>query len=66
MMVTTHFMDEAEYCDRIALVYHGQIIASGSADDLKARIACDENPNPTMEQAFIGLVQAYDREHAHG
>lgn len=66
VMVTTHFMDEAEYCDRIALVYHGQIIASGSPDDLKARIACDENPNPTMEQAFIGLVQAYDREHAHG
>ncbi|AIJ06830.1 MULTISPECIES: ATP-binding cassette domain-containing protein [Edwardsiella] len=65
VMVTTHFMDEAEYCDRIALVYHGQIIASGSPDDLKARIAGDENPNPTMEQAFIGLVQAYDREHTH-
>ncbi|AOP43531.2 ATP-binding cassette domain-containing protein [Edwardsiella piscicida] len=66
VMVTTHFMDEAEYCDRIALVYHGQIIASGSPDDLKARIASDDNPNPTMEQAFIELVQAYDREHAHG
>ncbi|AOV96460.1 multidrug ABC transporter ATP-binding protein [Edwardsiella hoshinae] len=66
VMVTTHFMDEAEYCDRIALVYHGQIIATGSPDDLKARIASADIPNPTMEQAFIELVQAYDREHEHG
>ncbi|MGY0155398.1 ATP-binding cassette domain-containing protein [Edwardsiella tarda] len=66
VMVTTHFMDEAEYCDRIGLVYHGQIIATGSPDDLKARIASTDNPTPTMEQAFIELVQAYDREHEHG
>ncbi|WP_205437863.1 ATP-binding cassette domain-containing protein [Edwardsiella tarda] len=66
VMVTTHFMDEAEYCDRIGLVYHGQIIATGSPDDLKARIARADNPTPTMEQAFIELVQAYDREHEHG
>lgn len=65
VMVTTHFMDEAEYCDRIGLVYHGQIIATGSPDDLKARIASADNPTPTMEQAFIELVQAYDREHEH-
>ncbi len=30
VMVTTHFMDEAEYCDRIGLVYHGKLIASGT------------------------------------
>ena len=41
MMVTTHFMDEAEYCDRIALVYRGQLIAVGSPDELKARGALD-------------------------
>ncbi len=37
VMVTTHFMDEAEYCDRIGLVYHGKLIASGTPDALKAR-----------------------------
>jgi ABC-type multidrug transport system ATPase subunit len=37
VMVTTHFMDEAEYCDRIGLVYRGKLIASGTPDDLKAR-----------------------------
>ncbi|MBW7983702.1 ATP-binding cassette domain-containing protein [Enterobacillus tribolii] len=61
VMVTTHFMDEAEYCDRIGLVYRGKIIAAGSPDSLKQSIASPENPNPTMEQAFIELVQDYDK-----
>lgn len=62
VMVTTHFMDEAEYCDRIGLVYRGKIIAAGSPDQLKHSVASDDNPNPTMEQAFIELVQGYDKE----
>ncbi|CAI1536331.1 Uncharacterized ABC transporter ATP-binding protein YbhF [Serratia entomophila] len=62
VMVTTHFMDEAEYCDRIGLVYRGKIIAAGTPDDLKQQVARDDNPNPTMEQAFIELVQGYDEE----
>lgn len=61
VMVTTHFMDEAEYCDRIGLVYRGKIIASGSPDDLKQQVATADNLNPTMEQAFIDLVQSYDK-----
>ena len=31
VLVTTHFMDEAEYCDRISLIYRGQSIALGIA-----------------------------------
>lgn len=42
VMVTTHFMDEAEYCDRIGLVYRGKLLASGTPDDLKAQSANDE------------------------
>jgi ABC-2 type transport system ATP-binding protein len=56
VMVTTHFMDEAEYCDRIGLVFRGQLIANGTPDELKAMVATDENPDPSMEEAFIGLV----------
>lgn len=56
VMVTTHFMDEAEYCDRIGLVFRGQLIANGTPDELKAMVATEENPDPTMEDAFIGLV----------
>ncbi|MCC8375839.1 multidrug ABC transporter ATP-binding protein [Photorhabdus sp. HUG-39] len=62
VMVTTHFMDEAEYCDRIGLVFRGKLIAAGTPDDLKQWVATDENPDPSMEQAFIDLVVNYDEE----
>ncbi|HGJ5859045.1 ATP-binding cassette domain-containing protein [Arsenophonus nasoniae] len=61
VMVTTHFMDEAEYCDRIGLVYHGKIIAVGTPDELKSQIVTAENQDPSMEQAFISLILNYDR-----
>jgi ABC-2 type transport system ATP-binding protein len=57
VVVTTHFMDEAEYCDRIALIYRGRVVAAGTPDDLKNQAASAENPDPTMEDAFIGLVE---------
>ena len=60
VMVTTHFMDEAEYCDRIGLVYHGKLIAAGSPDELKQMVKSEDLPDPTMEDAFIGLVKNYD------
>ncbi|CDL83103.1 ATP-binding cassette domain-containing protein [Xenorhabdus szentirmaii] len=62
VMVTTHFMDEAEYCDRIGLVFRGKLIAAGTPDELKQLVATDERPNPSMEDAFIDLVVNYDKE----
>lgn len=64
ILVTTHFMDEAEYCDRISLIYRGKSIALGSPDELKARVASADNPDPTMEDAFIALVEGSEREAA--
>ena len=58
VLVTTHFMEEAEYCDRIGLVYRGRVIALGTPDELKRSVATAELPNPTMEDAFIKLVEA--------
>jgi len=66
VLVTTHFMDEAEYCDRISLIYRGRSIALGSPDELKASVATTENPNPTMEDAFIALVQASEADEDAG
>ncbi|WP_105635840.1 ATP-binding cassette domain-containing protein [Cronobacter dublinensis] len=63
VMVTTHFMDEAEYCDRVGLVYHGKLIASGTPDDLKRQAARERDDEPTMEDAFIRLIEAWDKEH---
>ncbi len=38
VFVTTHYMDEAEYCDRLALIYRGELIASGSPTSLKTEV----------------------------
>ena len=65
LVLTTHFMDEAEYCDRIGLVYHGKLIASGTPDALKAQAADDSQTDPTMEQAFITLINRWDKENSH-
>lgn len=62
VMVTTHFMDEAEYCDRIALVYQSKIITMGTPDMLKEQVKSSENSSPTLEDAFIALIQAQDLE----
>jgi ABC-2 type transport system ATP-binding protein len=64
VMVTTHFMDEAEYCDRVALIYRGKTIAIGTPDDLQASIKSADLPSPTLEDAFIGLVEAQERSEA--
>ncbi|CAG9298250.1 ATP-binding cassette domain-containing protein [Celerinatantimonas diazotrophica] len=58
VMVTTHFMDEAEYCDRIGLVYQGRLIAVDPPDQLKAEVMQDGEHDLTMEEAFIRLIQA--------
>lgn len=57
IMVTTHFMEEAEYCDRIALIYQGRNIATGSPDHLKEMTKTKDVPNPTLEDAFITLIE---------
>ena len=59
VVVTTHFMDEAENCDEIALVYRGKIRAMGSPDELKE--LCKDIQNPTLEQAFIKIVEIADQ-----
>lgn len=57
VMVTTHFMDEAEYCDRIALIYRGRVIALGAPDDLKRSVLSPKCPDPTMADTFIALIE---------
>jgi ABC-2 type transport system ATP-binding protein len=61
VMVTTHFMDEAEYCDRIALVYRSKVINLGTPDALKEMAKSEKNPFPTLEDAFIQLIERYDQ-----
>lgn len=65
IVITTHFMDEAEYCDRIALINHGKIVKIGSPDELKQSVVSDNLPSPTLEDAFILLSSSSeDKENA--
>ncbi len=41
IFLTTHYMDEAEYCDRIAIIDHGEIVALDTPANLKAAIGGD-------------------------
>src|SRR5436189_455830 len=41
IFMTTHYMDEAEYCDRIAIIDRGKIVALGTPDQLKAMVGGD-------------------------
>ncbi|MBO9576528.1 MAG: ABC transporter ATP-binding protein [Sphingobium sp.] len=59
VLVTTHFMDEAEYCDQVTLIYRARQIASGAPDALKAQAKeLTQAEDPTMEDAFIALIEA--------
>jgi ABC-2 type transport system ATP-binding protein len=57
IVVTTHFMEEAEYCDRIGHIWSGRKIAEGSPDELKASVASPNRPEPTLEETFIALIE---------
>ncbi len=58
IMVTTHLLEEAEYCDRLLILAQGRILAAGSPRAIRAQAATPEQPNPGMEDAFIALVGA--------
>ena len=58
VLVTTHFMEEAEYCDRLVIMAQGRILASGTPEALKQAGRSAAQPNPGMEDAFIALIMA--------
>ncbi|MBT1076272.1 ABC transporter ATP-binding protein [Geobacter grbiciae] len=67
VFVTTHYMDEAEYCDRLALIYRGELIALGTPAELKTRFMEEEivevrcsQPQDAMEtiEAIPGMGHA--------
>jgi ABC-2 type transport system ATP-binding protein len=57
VLVTTHFMEEAEYCDRLVIMAQGEILAEGTPGETRARFRTEERPEPTMEEAFIALIE---------
>ena len=61
VIITTHFMAEAEYCDQIAILDSGHVLAQGSPGEIRLRGKSDKVNDPTMEDAFIAIVEAARR-----
>jgi ABC-2 type transport system ATP-binding protein len=62
VIVTTHFMEEAEYCDRMVIMVDGQILASGTPADIRGHSPGREGREPTMEDAFVEIVEEYRKK----
>ena len=52
LFVTTHYLDEAEYCDRISIMVDGRIGAMGTPDELKRQFGV-----PTLDEVFVRLAR---------
>ena len=52
MLVTTHYMDEAEYCDRVSIMVDGRIGAIGTPAELKQQFAV-----PSIDELFVRLAR---------
>jgi ABC-2 type transport system ATP-binding protein len=57
VIVTTHFMAEAEYCDRALILDDGNVLAQGTPDELRALAPVVAGRVATMEDAFIAIVE---------
>ncbi|MFH0809166.1 MAG: ABC transporter ATP-binding protein [Pseudomonadota bacterium] len=65
ILVTTHYMDEAEFCDRLVLIYQGRVIAEGTPRQLKQaakgiEVRSMQPVEPTLEDAFISFIERAD------
>ncbi|WP_434778381.1 ATP-binding cassette domain-containing protein [Neisseria sp. Ec49-e6-T10] len=56
IIITTHFMEEAEYCDRVMIQDAGKTLALGTPMDIRLQADPKQGQNMTMEQAFIDII----------
>ncbi len=57
VIVTTHFMEEAEYCDRMLIMSRGETLAMGTPSQIRSLARSPQRSDPTMDDAFIALSQ---------
>ena len=65
MIITTHFLEEAEYCNRIMIQDKGEMIALGTPDEVRKQGMTAGNTSEylSMEEVFISIVKKFrDKE----
>lgn len=55
VFVTTHYMDEAEYCDRLAMIYRGELVALGTPNELSQKYMSEDILNLECSDPFAML-----------
>ena len=66
VLVTTHHVEEAEYCDHLVLMVAGRLAQSGTPEEVRASASTPETPSPTMDEAFLSIVKASQGRKADG
>lgn len=56
VVVTTHFMEEAEYCDRMVIMMNGRVLAGGTPTEIRTLAMTPDKRDATIEDAFIHVV----------
>lgn len=64
VLVTTHFMDEANYCNRLVIMADGEVLAEDSPEKLRARFHKTGEEEASMEDAFIALIEQHQQQEA--
>jgi ABC-2 type transport system ATP-binding protein len=66
VIITTHFMEEAEYCDRVVILVDGSVLAQGTPAQVRDRARPAGALSRTMEDAFIDIVEEAREKQSHG
>jgi len=66
VLVTTHFMQEANFCDHLVIMAEGSILAAGTPDEIRKQAKSPEQEKPDMEDAFIYLIEHQQKNNQEG
>ena len=62
VIITTHFLDEATYCDRMVIMQDGITTASGSVEEIIRKGTLPEKGTPSLEDAFVNIIRNFRKE----
>ncbi len=65
VIITTHFLDEATYCDRMVIMQDGITTASGNVEDIIRQGSLPGEETPSLEDAFVNIIRNFRKERGH-